>query len=107
MGVMNVRDAIPFSLLLLIPVGGWAQSASAPQDAPVPRTPGQKVGLYTKSLVGPTSLASVAFSAGLNQWRDVPHAWGKGAEGYAVRFASAEGYNVANNSIALGLNLSL
>ena len=39
------------------------------------------------------------------RWRDTPPQWGQGSEGYARRFASAEGFTAAHNGIALMFDL--
>lgn len=71
-----------------------------------PLTPKQKVKRRALRLVEPVSLVSAGFGAGIEQWRGIPSEWGQGAEGYAKRFASAEGYMAAHNTIALGFDLA-
>src|SRR5665213_4638714 len=41
--------------------------------------------------IGPRSLAFDAFTAGLDQWKDDPGKWGRGADGFAKRFGSQAG----------------
>lgn len=72
-----------------------------------PLTAEQKIHRRALRLIEPVTLVSAAFSAGIDQWRDVPHAWGQGTEGYAIRFASAEGFTAAHNAVALGFDLAL
>jgi hypothetical protein len=72
-----------------------------------PLTPEQKVRRRLLRLVEPVTLLSSAFGAGVDQLRDIPAAWGQGAQGYAIRFASAEGYTTVHNIVALGFDLAL
>lgn len=86
-------------------IGG---SVVAPGANPyTPLTPAQKVKRRALRLIEPVTLASSAASAGIDQWRRVPHNWDEGSEGYAIRFASAEGYTAAHNTIALIFDESL
>jgi hypothetical protein len=80
-------------------VGGSV--APSPADTYTPLTSAQKAKRRALRLIEPVTLASSAMSAGLDQWRHVPHDWDEGAQGYAIRFASAEGYTAAHNGIAL------
>jgi CheY-like chemotaxis protein len=57
-------------------------------------------------LVEPVTLFSSALGAGIDQWRNAPPEWGQGSEGYARRFASAEGFTAAHNAIGLGFDLA-
>jgi hypothetical protein len=92
----------------LTPPNPTADSASPPQATPfTPLTPEEKVRRRALRLVEPVTLFSAAFGAGFNQLRNEPEQWGQGAEGYAKRFASAEGYIAAHNTIALGFDLAL
>lgn len=86
-------------------VGGSV--APAPADPYTPLTPTQKVKRRALRLIEPVTLASSAASAGIDQWRRVPHNWDEGSEGYAIRFASAEGYTATHNTIALIFDESL
>jgi len=116
------------SLAVLFPGLLLAQSASLPADYPVeaigsettdaPSTPGsvtlltpltvkQKINRRAWRLIEPVTLVDSAFGAGIDQWRNVPPQWGQGAEGYARRFASSEGYTAAHNGIALGFDVAL
>jgi hypothetical protein len=78
-------------------------SASAALD---PLTPGQKAKRRVVRLVEPITLASSAFGAGFEQWRNRPPEWGQGSNGYARRFASAEGFTAAHNAVALGFDIA-
>jgi hypothetical protein len=54
-----------------------------------PLSAGQKFKLFVNESVSPASFISSAISAGFNQWRDVPHDYGQGAEGYGKRFGES------------------
>ncbi len=82
-------------------------SPAAPTDQlPDPLTVEQKIKRRALRLVEPLTLVSSAFGAGIDQWRNVPSEWGQGSEGYARRFASAEGFTAAHNAVALGFDLA-
>jgi hypothetical protein len=70
-------------------------------DQWTPLTPAQKAKRRALRLIEPVTLVSSAASAGIDQWRRVPHDWDEGSEGYAIRFASAEGFTAAHNGVAL------
>ena len=59
---------------------------------------------YVKSTIGPLRLGRTAVSAGIGQWRDTPHEWGQGAEGYGKRFASSLGRNAIRQTVTYGLD---
>jgi hypothetical protein len=75
--------------------------------APTPLTPMQKVVRRMRRMVEPDDLLFSAAGAGIDQWRNIPPAWGQGAVGYADRFASAEGYVAAHNAVATGFDIGL
>jgi len=54
-----------------------------------PLSAGQKFKLFVNESVSPASFVSSAISAGFNQWRDVPHDYGQGAQGYGKRFGES------------------
>jgi hypothetical protein len=118
----NIRLHIRLVVLVLAPIALSAQSnsnAAAQPSSPVgiytpppgaaliePLTPKQKVKRRAVRAVEPVSLLAAAFGGGIEQWRGTPPQWGQGVEGYAKRFASAEGYMVAHNAISLGFDLA-
>lgn len=61
----------------------------------------QKAKIRALSVIDPVSFAGSALAAGVDQWRRVPNNRDEGAEGYAIRFASAEGYTAAMDASAL------
>lgn len=91
----NVATADP-------PAASEASSATSTATATfTPLTPAHKAEQRALRLVEPLTLVGSAFGAGIDQWRDVPKRWGQGSEGYAIRFASAEGFTAAHNGVAL------
>jgi hypothetical protein len=57
--------------------------------SPGPLTSGQKFKLFLNESVSPSSFLMSAASAGFSQWRDSPHDYGQGAEGYGKRFGAS------------------
>ena len=62
---------------------------------------------YVKSTVGPFSLLRIAFSAGINQWRDSPEEWEQGMSGYGKRLASGFGRNTIQQTVIYGLDSAM
>jgi hypothetical protein len=88
-----------------------AETTNAPSTTtsvvlPTPLTPKQKINQRAWRLIEPVTLIDSAFGAGIAQWRNQPPEWGQGADGYAKRFASSEGFTAAHNGIALGFDLA-
>ena len=54
-----------------------------------PLTTGQKFELFVNQSVSPPYIVLAAASAGINQARNDPEAWGQGGEAYGKRFGSA------------------
>src|ERR1700693_1094425 len=97
---LSLTLAVPALLLAQAPADPAEHTAPATVGGPVapgtadpytPLTPAQKAKRRGLRLIEPVTLASSAASAGMDQWRRVPHSWDEGSEGYAIRFASAEG----------------
>jgi hypothetical protein len=84
-----------------------APSTPASATLLTPLTAKQKINQRAWRLIEPVTLVDSAFGAGIRQWRNTPPQWGQGAEGYAKRFASSEGFTAADNGIALGFDLAL
>ena len=82
-------------------------ATSAPALSYSPLSARQKAKRRALRIIEPVTLVGSAFGAGIDQLADVPHQWGQGAEGFAKRFASAEGVTVAHNGIALGFDVAL
>jgi hypothetical protein len=82
-------------------------TASAATSSITPLTVGQKVKRRELRLVEPVTLLSSAFGAGIEQARHEPKAWPQGGQGYAIRWASAQGFNVAHNGVALAFDLAM
>ncbi len=81
--------------------------SGTPVAVATPMTAGQKIRRRELRFIQPVALLGSAVSAGWDQMGDVPHQWGQGAEGFAIRFASAEGNTLAFNTVALGFDLSM
>jgi hypothetical protein len=117
---MGLAFAVPVLLLAQAPVSTVPGSSPATPRAatdpaetstsqPIvyaPLTAEQKAARRIKRVVEPVSLLSAAFGAGVDQWRNVPKQWGQGAEGYARRFGSSEGYNASDAVIGLGFDVA-
>jgi hypothetical protein len=72
-----------------------------------PLTAKENLRIHLLRGVGPRSLAFDALAAGLNQWKDDPGKWGRGADGYAKRFGSEAGRNGVREGIGFGLDAAL
>lgn len=57
--------------------------------SPGPLSPGGKFELFLNESVAPASFLISGVSAGFGQWRDSPHAYGQGAEGYGKRLGAS------------------
>jgi hypothetical protein len=93
---------INLGLLFSLPTLMLAQAALSE-----PLTPEQKVKRRVLRQLEPVSLVSTALGASFSQLQNEPPQWGQGVEGYARRFASAEGSTAAHNLIALGFDVAL
>ena len=78
--------------------------ASAPvaQPAPAPAPDPHQVREFLKDTFSPLSLVRSAASAGIGQWRDVPHQWKQGGEGYGRRYASSYAQHIVNATLMFG-----
>ena len=79
--------------------------AAATASVLTPLTPAQKAVRRMRRLWEPDDLLFSAAGAGIDQLRHIPPEWGQGAEGYADRFGSAEGYVAAHNAVALASDI--
>lgn len=85
-------------LFLIVPFTVCGQTNTANRTAPAPPqaspfaplTERDRVHDYLKSWVDPFSLLSAAAGGAIGQWRDVPHEWKQGSNGYGLR--SGSGY---------------
>lgn len=106
---LGLAFAVPVLLIAQAPVSTTTDPpvtlVTQPTAYPL-LTPEQKAARRIKRLVEPVNLASSAFGAGIDQWKNVPKAWGQGVEGYARRFGSAEGYNASDAVIGLGFDVA-
>ncbi len=107
---------VPISAIVDTPTNAPDETAIGPSESVVvptspatllvPLTPREKTARRAFRLVEPLTLLNSAFSAGISQLRNDPSEWGQGADGYAHRFADAEGFTAAHNTIALGFDLA-
>jgi len=87
----NARYLWPCSLLLAIP-GLMAQSYA-------PLTPGARVRDYLKDSFNPIYLVTGSAGAGIGQWRDSPHEWGQGGQGFGRRLASSYAQHLTTDTL--------
>jgi hypothetical protein len=64
---------------------------------------GERFKSYGESFIHPESVIGPTPGAGIGQWRDTPHEWGQGGDGYGLRFASGYGRSVTARMIAFGV----
>jgi hypothetical protein len=64
-----------------------------------PETQGEKADKYLKSLVNPWGAVKVAFSSGLDQWRNKPEEWRQGWDAYGKRAANIEGQYAVQKTV--------
>jgi hypothetical protein len=113
-GRASAQDPVPASdETPPAPLAAAAQTPPAPADTSAsssptiaPLTAEQKVVRRLRRLIEPIDLGSSALGAGFEQWRNSPHEWGQGAEGYARRFGSSEGYTSSDGAIGLGFDIA-
>jgi hypothetical protein len=75
-------------------------------DEPTEYTPvstGTKMKIAMKDSLDYSAFLRSGFWAGLNQWRDVDHSYGQGAEGYAKRFGASFGDRLISNTFTEGV----
>jgi hypothetical protein len=58
---------------------------------------------YIDHTFGPPAYLHAAISSGWTQWRNSPHEWGQGADGYGRRYASALGRHLIKNTADFGV----
>jgi hypothetical protein len=79
-------------------------SATATQPAYTPVTETQRFTGFLKDTFSPLSLVRSAASAGIGQWRDSPHQWKQGGEGYGRRYASSYAQHIVNATLMYGVS---
>jgi hypothetical protein len=115
--ILGLALAIPVLLVAQQPVSTNRTASAAALDAEPapggvapsaypPLTAEQKASRRMKRLIEPVNLLSAAFGAGFDQLRNDPKPWGQGAEGYARRVGSAEGFAVSDGMIGLGCDIA-
>ena len=65
----------------------------------LPLTPGARVRDYLKDSFNPIYLVTSAAGAGIGQWRDSPHEWGQGGQGFGRRLASAYAQHLTTDTL--------
>jgi len=68
-----------------------------------PLTQKQRTQLYLKTMINPLGYGKVAFSAGIDQWKDKPTEWEQGASGYGKRYANILGQYSIQRTATYGL----
>ncbi len=63
---------------------------------------GDRLMIYTHTIVSPYSIVGPALGAGIGQWENEPPGWGQGGEGYAGRLASGMGRQLISETIRFG-----
>ena len=76
------------------------QPVTQPAQNPKFETPRLK--LFFKDTFSPLSLVRSAASAGWGQWRNSPHQWKQGGEGYGRRYASSYAQHIVNATLMFG-----
>jgi hypothetical protein len=103
-------------LSLFTTTNAWAQSqpASLPRVLSflspaenVPQTRAERFHDYLLATVGPFACVAEAAGAGIQQWRDSPHEWGQGGEGFGKRLGNNMAYNAIHQTITYGLSEAL
>ncbi len=65
--------------------------------SPKPLSVGGKFELFANESISPETILVSGFSAGFEQWRDVPPGYGQGAEGYGKRFGAWMATNASSS----------
>jgi hypothetical protein len=92
------------------PAQGDTAPAAKLNSAPlvyVPLTQSERARRYAKSMFSLEAIGRAAAGAGLQQWRNTPHEWDQGAEGYGRRFASSFGENVVRQTITYAVSSAI
>src|SRR3954464_10946372 len=77
--------------------------AGAQETASSPITTAERAQWVGSSIYGPRSLAAGVFVAGFQTAAVLPEEWGRGADGFARRFAARDAAAVTSNSIEAAL----
>jgi hypothetical protein len=96
--VFNGLFLLLFGAASFCPATLNAQTPSA-TDPYAPLSVREKARVFGHRIIAPTSLATAAFSSGIDQWRDSPPEWGQGMAGYGRRYGSKTGTRTAENGI--------
>jgi hypothetical protein len=77
------------------------------QGGAEPLTLSENAKIHAMRGIGPRSLLADSLTAGLNQWKNSPGAWGRGADGYAKRFGSQAARNGVREALGFGMDAAL
>ena len=69
-----------------------------------PMTQSERTHLYLKTMINPIGYFKVAFSAGIDQWKDKPEEWEQGASGYGKRFGNIFGQYTIQRTVTYGVS---
>jgi len=87
--VKIARSLVP--LLVLAGIAG--------AQTPAPPTLEERLRYHVIQTVGPPSLLGTGFTSAIGLWRDAPHDWGQGMEGYGRRYAYSMAGNASKNAM--------
>lgn len=59
---------------------------------------------YLRSLVSPLAVVAAAAGSGISQWRDTPHEWKQGGEGYGRRIGNSYAYHIMRQTMTFGVS---
>ena len=106
---MKLQSAILFRagvpILALLAVLPAAQAQSSGGEGPLSAS--AKARFHLSSVVGPSGLLKTAAYAGVVHAMGVPEEWRRGAAGYGMRLASAEGDTAIRHTLEFGLDVAL
>jgi hypothetical protein len=108
-----MRPLLVTAILLLptlLAAQGYKESVFVPGLDPnhiTPLTEKDKLKIRTWRIIRPESLLLDGVSAGLNEWKNDPGAWGRDADGAAKRFGSAFGRSGVREMTGFGLDAVL
>ena len=106
---MKIRSAVFYqsgmALLALLTTLPAAMGQSSAGDAPLSAS--AKLRFHVLSVLGPGGFLKTAAYAGVVHAMGVPREWRRGAAGYGMRLASAEGDTAIRHTLEFGLDTAL
>lgn len=79
-------------------------STTVTKPAYSPMTETQRLRDFLKNTTSPLSLVSSAASAGIGHWRDRPHEWKQGGDGYGLRYGSSYAEHLVRETMIFGVS---